>query len=332
MIDPTFSIIVPTFRRPDALRETLIALLALDYPARRYEVIVVDDGADAGTAGLLNRLGDHDINVRLESQRQRGAAAARNHGARVATGELLLFCDDDIVVRDDHLRRHCETRRGHGDSLVNGRWEFSPDTLAALLRTPFGRFRLELERRFQQEATGQPLDDGKLKVALVGSWNLALRRELFWNLGGFDEAFPVAGAEDQDLSLRARAAGCDLLLDPAIVCLHNDNRVDLRLYCAREERNARTMPILAQKYPREFGDAPYVRENRPISSGDPARLVAKKVLKRLLADRRVLTLLHRVTDLVETTGPPERVLHRLYTGLLGLHLFRGFRRTWKGNG
>ena len=44
--DPTFSIVVPTFRRPDALEETLAAILRLDYRADRYQVIVVDDGAD----------------------------------------------------------------------------------------------------------------------------------------------------------------------------------------------------------------------------------------------------------------------------------------------
>ena len=330
MSDPHFSIVVPTFRRPDALRETLTALLALDYERDRYEVIVVDDGADEITAEIVNALWRQGLPLTLEAQHQRGAARARNCGARAASGELLLFCDDDILVEPSHLRLHSAARERHGDAVVNGTWEFAPAVIAALQTTTFGRYRIELERHFAQDAGGRPLDGhpGCLRMPLLGSWDLALRRDLFWELGGFDEAFPVAGAEDQDFSLRARAAGCLLLLDTGIRCLHNDNRLSLRSYCAREERSAQTMPFLARKYPKEFGEAAYVRENRPISRVDPPRLVTKKLLKWVLASGPVLESLHRLTDLLEAAHLPARPLRRFYATLLGLHLFRGFRRTW----
>jgi hypothetical protein len=118
------------------------------------------------------------------------------------------------------------------------------------------------------------------------------------------------------------------LLDTRIRCLHNDNRLDLRSYCAREERSAQTMPYLARKYPDRFRDVPYVRENRPISRADPGRLVAKKLLKAVLASGPVLAVLHLLTGPLEAAHAPERLLRRFYSALLGLHLFRGFRRTW----
>jgi glycosyltransferase involved in cell wall biosynthesis len=325
---PSFSIVVPTFRRPGALRDTLAALLALDYERNRYEVIVVDDGADETTAEIVCELQGRHVEIALHTQHHRGAASARNRGARLAKGDLLLFVDDDILVEPDHLLRHRMSRDRHGDALVNGAWEFAPDVLHALRATPFGRFRIGLERQFQNEAIGTPLSDGCVEQALLGSWDLALRRELFWDLGGFDEQFPVAGAEDQDFSLRARAAGYLLLLDTRIRCQHNDDRLNLRSYCRREERSAQTMPLLARKYPDEFGEVAYVRENRPISRGDPPRLVIKKLLKWALANGPTLDALHRVADLLETAHLPERLLRRVYRPLLGLHLFRGFRRTW----
>lgn len=328
MTDPSFSIVVPTFRRPDALHDTLGALLALDYEHSRYEIIVVDDGADETTDGIVRRLRGQGVEISLQAQHQRGAASARNRGARLATGNLLLFIDDDLLVDPGHLQQHCETRDRHGDAIVNGAWEFAPNVLRSLRGTPFGRFRIDLERQFQQDAVCESAGDGCFKMALLGSWDLALRRDLFWELGGFDEEFPVAGAEDQDFSLRARAAGGLLLLDTGIRCLHNDNRINLRAYCAREERSAQTMPFLARKYPGEFGEVPYVRENRPISHGDPPRLVIKKLLKAVLASGPVLEALHRLTDLLEKAHLPARPLRRIYTTLLGLHLFRGFRRSW----
>ena len=125
-------------------------------------------------------------------------------------------------------------------------------------------------------------------MPLLGSGNLALRRDRFWEIGGFDEIFPVAGAEDQDFSIRARAAGALLVLDTNIHSLHNDNRLTLRDYCLREERSAETMPYLVRKYPSELGQVPYVRENRPIQAGDPPSLVLKKAVKTVLAGLALL--------------------------------------------
>jgi GT2 family glycosyltransferase len=327
---PTFSIVVPTFRRPTALRLGVGALGGLDYDLGRVEIIIIDDASDPRTVALIKEVVAPDLLVKLESQDQRGAACARNRGASLAEGELLLFVDDDIIVARDHLTRHLETREAHGDALVNGAWEFTGEVLDALSKTPFGRFRIDLERQFQEEAQGNRLGDGCVEMPVLGTWDLALRRDLFWHLGGFDERFPVAGAEDQEFSLRARAGGCQLLLDTRIQCWHNDNRLTLEAYCSREERSAQTMPFLARKYTEQFGEVPYVRENRPVRTDDSLALIAKKLLKALLASSPLLSLLHRSAAALEAVRAPEQLLRRVYSMLLGLHLYKGFRRSWKG--
>jgi GT2 family glycosyltransferase len=328
---PSFSIVVPTFHRPDALHDTLAGLLALDYEPSRYEVVVIDDGSDDVTAEVVNRFRGRGVELTLEAQHQQGAASARNRGARLSCGELLLFCDDDMIVEPSHLKLHAAAHREHETAVVSGMWEFAPAIESVLRRTAFGRYRIELERHYQRGVGGEPLDDdsGCLKMPLVGAANLTLKRDLFWEIGGFDEEFPVAGAEDQDFSLRARSGGALLLLDTNIRCFQNDNRLTLAAYCAREERNAETMPFLARKYPADFSDVPYVRENRPIQAGDPPRIVAKKLLKSVLASGVCLAALHRLVAVLETARFPDRILRRIYRGLLGLHLFRGFRRTWR---
>jgi AraC-like DNA-binding protein len=118
------------------------------------------------------------------------------------------------------------------------------------------------------------------------------------------------------------------LLDTGIRCLHNDNRLTLRAYCEREQRSAQTVPYLVRRHPAQFAGSTYVRENRPVRRGDPPRLVAKKLAKRTLAAGAVLDVLYRLIALLERAGLPERLLRRLYRALLGLNLFRGFRRTW----
>ena len=252
-------------------------------------------------------------------------------GRDLAAGEMLLFCDDDMILDPSYLRLQMSARERHGDALISGTWHFSPTVMEALGRSPFGRYRIALERGFQERTGGHPLDGDPrcLSMPLLGSHNLALRRDRFWEIGGFDEDFPVAGAEDQDFSIRARAAGALLLLDTNIHCVQNDNRLTLRDYCAREERSAETMPYLVRKYPSELGQVPYVRENRPIQADDPPSLVLKKAVKTVLAGLALLELLHRFVALLEAAHGPERLLQRLYKMLLGIHLFRGFRRSWR---
>jgi GT2 family glycosyltransferase len=326
--DRSFSIIVPTFRRPDALLKTLTALLALDYPAGRFEVVVVDDGADGGTARIVEQLGDRDILLRLESQRQRGAASARNRGARIASGELLLFCDDDMIAPPGLLREHLACHERHPTAAVAGCFEFAPELVETLMLTPFGRYRMSLEQRFLEEAQDDPLEDNPscVQMRLLSAANLSMGKELFWSIGGFDEDFPLAGAEDQDLSIRARAAGVVLLLETRMCCIHNDQHLSLRAYCNREERSASTVAVLARKHPAVVGNLAYARANRPIDASDPLGLVTKKLIKSALATEPVLRVLHQLTLACESFGAPERLLRRLYTTLMGLHQFRGFRR------
>ena len=77
---PTFSIVVPTFRRPEALRATLTRLLALDYPRDRYEVIVVDDAGESDVAGCIEA--EEISNIILVGRRRRARAVLRRRHSR----------------------------------------------------------------------------------------------------------------------------------------------------------------------------------------------------------------------------------------------------------
>ena len=130
--DPTFSIVVPTFRRPAALRETLAALLALDYHSDRYEIIVVDDDGGGTAAEVVRQQDCGGVSVRVESQVRMGAACARNRGAHVAAGDVLLFCDDDMLLRADGPYGAGQNADRHGDVAVSAAWEFAPVPLRTL--------------------------------------------------------------------------------------------------------------------------------------------------------------------------------------------------------
>jgi GT2 family glycosyltransferase len=319
------SIVVPTFRRPAILCETLSALLRLDVPKERLEVFVVDDGRDDASAAVVAALPSDGVRLEYQRPQGRGAAAARNHGARLARHGILLFVDDDIILRPDSLARYRRALESFAPCAVNARWEFAPELLRGLGSTPFGRYRIEVEKWVKTGLARAPLADRYLEVEGLTACNLALLRDDFWRLGGFDESFPHAGAEDQELSLRAKAAGLRLVLDDEHEVWHNDHRLTVREFCERQRRGALSAFCLAAKHPDTHAGRPLITENLPIRASDPPRVVLKKLAKRALSLPPFEAALFRLAALMERLAPNSRALRRLYWSLFGVAIFKGVR-------
>ena len=95
------SIIIPTYNRKESLLRTLASLSHQNYPAERLEVIVVDDGGSDGTEMEMQRV--FPFALRYVRQENQGDANARNRGAHYASGDILQFLDDDIVVESNFV-------------------------------------------------------------------------------------------------------------------------------------------------------------------------------------------------------------------------------------
>lgn len=326
-MQPSVSFVIPTFRRPDALRATLDTVLAIEHPPELCEVIVVDNAGDGPTEGVVLSCAGSSIPARYVVEPHGGSAKARNHGARIAGGELLIFSDDDVLVDPCHVRRHLDTRERYGDCLVSGNWKFAPQTLQALTRTPFGRYRIALDRRFRGAPDGRQLDEECWEVEALAACNLMISRKRFWDLGGFDEEFPFAGAEDREFSMRATHAGCRLIRDDGIRLLHNDQTITLEQFCLREERSAQTVALLARRHPDSERSRTFAAVNGPIAVSDSADVIARKLAKLILATPPLVRLLHAAVHAGEKLRLGQRPMWRLYSGLVGVHIFRGFRRA-----
>src|SRR4051812_34752792 len=116
MYEPAVSVIIPTHNRAIRLGLTLDALITQTYPRSQLEVVVVADGCTDNTIKVLQRYREL-LPLKIAEQLGRGAAAARNHGARIATGELLVFMDDDIEAAPHFVRAHVEAS-GHAQERV----------------------------------------------------------------------------------------------------------------------------------------------------------------------------------------------------------------------
>jgi GT2 family glycosyltransferase len=321
MPSPRVSVIVPTFQRAPALQRTLAALCAVDYSRDLLEIVVVDDGSTDATAASVAEFPQ----VKYVHQPNRGVAAARNRGARLSTGDILIFVDDDIIVGADNVKRHLAVRDLYGECVVAGHSEFDPKMREDLLRSPFGRFRLWSEDLVQTEEAARWGTQGRIQVLTVDTNNMSISRRLFWEIGGFDERFPV-GAEDQDLCWRARAVGAAIVRDHRIRVVHNDQHDNLCALCHREERGAIGIVYLSRKHP-DFPAPLALHLNGPLRPTDPPRLVARKIVRGVLTRPAALMLAHRAVHAVELLRPNGGwPLEYLYRAVTGLYVFRGIRR------
>lgn len=97
---PTITVIIPVYNDVDRLRSCLKSLQHQDYPADRYDVVIVDN---ASTQDLRPALPAGDRRFLLTHEQQRGSYAARNTGVRLASGTVLAFTDADCLPRPNWL-------------------------------------------------------------------------------------------------------------------------------------------------------------------------------------------------------------------------------------
>lgn len=98
---PSFSVIMPTFNRAHSLPIAIQSLQAQTLNC--WELIVIDDGSTDETSSVVLKLAQQDPRIRLLTQKNQGAALARNAGISQATGEFLAFLDSDDTLTANHL-------------------------------------------------------------------------------------------------------------------------------------------------------------------------------------------------------------------------------------
>lgn len=188
---PFFSVIMPAYNAGRTLNDSAASVLAQE--CGDFELLIVDDGSTDETPAVLARLAEADGRVRVLTQENAGAGAARNAAAAVARGRYLALLDADDLYLPDYLgtmKAFIEAHPGLGLYSCTGRFRF-----------PGGReLRPPREARPARETSFALIDllrGNRIFVVAVVS------AEAFAAVGGFRDVH----AEDYDLWLRLLAAG-----------------------------------------------------------------------------------------------------------------------------
>lgn len=197
------STIVPVFNGAPYVAEALESIFAQTYPP--FEIIVIDDGSTDATPAVLARFADRAHVVR---QPNAGPAAARNHGLRLASGELIAFLDADDLWHTDKLLRQATflAERSEVPGCVTHAQNFWISELS------------EEAEQLRDHRIAKPLP-GYLASTLV------VRRAAFDTVGLFDAE--LGFGHSTDWFLRAAACGLVLAEIPEVLYyrrLHHTNR------------------------------------------------------------------------------------------------------------
>ena len=243
MENPTFSIILITHNRSYSLRRALDALQSQTYPMDLIEVRVVVDSCIDDTLAMLR---DYKAPFKMHTIEAncRSVGMSRNIGAAEATGQLLLFLDDDIEAMPCLVENHGRIHRERPGCAAIGPY---PPKLQS--RTNF--FDVEVrtwwEEKFYQMS--KPTHRYTYQDLLCG--NLSIDTKLFAGTGGFDSAFgPGTAYEDYEFALRLLKANVPFAVAPDAVGYHYEhetNNLDRSFGRARAE--GRSDVLIGQRHP-----------------------------------------------------------------------------------
>lgn len=208
-----FSIVIPTYNRSEHLRDCLRSISQLLYTRSGYEVVVVDDGGDVSLEATVRPFLAR-LDLTLLRQSNAGPARARNAGAAVARGEYVVFTDDDCRPDPCWLGALARAAEANPGAALGG------ETRNGLPGNVFSTASQELLHYLYGRVNGDAGD-----AVFITSNNLALPRKRFEEIGGFDEVFPLAAAEDRDLCHRWRWRGGRIVYVREAIVVHQ-HRLD----------------------------------------------------------------------------------------------------------
>lgn len=227
------TVVIPTYKRPALLLRCLNALIAQDFSAEDFEIIVVSDGEDAATSRSLEAMP-----ARRFPQIQyyplpmkAGPAAARNLGWMLAQSDLVVFTDDDCIPTQGWLTAMWSAyQKKSGKEIA-----FSGQTVVPINNQP-----TDYEKNISQLASAEFI-----------TANCASTKDALQRVGGFGERFRMAWREDSDLQFKFILHDVPIVKVPEAVVIHPVRKAPWGV-SIREERKGMFNALLYKKYPRLY--------------------------------------------------------------------------------
>lgn len=227
---PLVSVVVPTHGRPELLARLLRSLIAQEYPPEAFEIIIVHNVSNDDTERVVREImAESPVQIRYFAKNYNGPMASRDYGAKVATGGIIAFIDDDCEAMPRWLAEGVRAMTP-GVGLVQGRTMPRPDQ----------------PRRLVEKTIEIPDASPFFETC-----NIFYRKEALMQVGGFSEEFAkqrIFYGEDTDLGWKVKETGADTVFAGEALVHHEVFRATLREWLI-EPRRMYVWPYLVKKHP-----------------------------------------------------------------------------------
>ncbi len=204
--NPLVSVIIPTYNRGWIVKEAIDSVLAQDFAD--FELIVVDDGSTDNTFKILE---EFESDIRVIRQTNRGVSAARNCGIQASVGRWIAFLDSDDLWLPQKLSLQVDFFSSHGDAMI------------CQTEEQWIRNGVRVNPKVRHHKFSGLIFERSLELCLVSPSAVMIRKDLFHNVGLFDESLPAC--EDYDLWLRVSCRFPVYLIETPLIIKrggHND--------------------------------------------------------------------------------------------------------------
>lgn len=200
--DLTISIVIPVHNGGESFNRCLSSLK--EHAVRALEVVIVVDGGTDDSWRLAESFGAKVHTFPTAG----GPARARNQGARIAQGDILFFVDADVTIAADTVSQVVRTFHQNPDlAALIGSYDDSPGA---------PNFLSQYKNLFHHYTHQTGCEQASTFWGACG----AIRRDIFWAIGGFDEAYRYPSIEDIELGYRLKRAGYRIQLCKTIQVKH----------------------------------------------------------------------------------------------------------------
>lgn len=240
------SVVIPTYNRPEELKNLLLSLDKQNIPPADFEVVVVDNGDSLETKRVAESI---SLAPKLiyAMETVSGAARARNRGIQEAQAEIVIFVDDDMIVGPSFIEQHLHAHsRFHKDVCILGK----------IIHKPRWPNKIISKYLSQSKHQNMPLSNNEgqeLGYQCFYTANISVPKEALINAGGFDEAFPYYGWEDIELGFRLQQKGIPIIYNPHASGYHHFD-TSLVDYLKKRYRSGKSLGYFLSKHPEASKD------------------------------------------------------------------------------
>ncbi len=243
------SVVIVTKNRKDFLLRAINSVV--NQTLKPSEIIVVDDASDYDVKSVISSLGIDNLKL-IINPKSVGGAIARNIGANTTNGDILMFLDDDDAWEKNKIEKQVVLFENNKNTVLvySGRKIVKDTDLNKVIRMAVSKKEGDLSKLIFE----------KNYVGITSS--VAMRKEVFDKVGGFDENLPCR--QDYDLWIRILKYG-DVAWDKEYSVIYTLFNNPLKQISGRFDKHEFAANYILKKYADEFSNLPFLLRRKSLA-------------------------------------------------------------------